>query len=71
MTQVVSDIFSALTSVYVGAPALLLLVVALFLGEIGTFRPGLLTGRAQTVVKTATLPLAALVLLIFVIKVLR
>ena len=71
VAKVVTDILNALTSAYVGVPALLLLIVGLFLREIGTFRPGLLGARAQTAVGAATLPLAALVLLIFVIKVLR
>ncbi len=71
MAKVVTDILNVLTSAYVGVPVLLLLIVALFLREIGTFRPGLPLARVQTVTGAATLPLAALVLLIFVVKVLR
>ena len=69
--MVVQDILNALTSAYVGVPALLLLIVGLLLRELGTFRPGLLGVRTQTVVSTAMLPLAALVLLIFFTKVMR
>ena len=43
----------------------------LLLRELGTFRPGLLSGRTQAVEGVATLPLAALVLLIFFTKVMR
>ncbi len=71
VAKVVPDILNALTSAYVGVPALLLLIVGLLLRELGTFRPGLLSGRTQAVVGVATLPLAALVLLIFFTKVMR